>query len=88
MAPKVVVLMSTYNGEKYMRHQIDTILNQTYENVELFVRDDGSRDSTIDILEEYASKFKNVSYIKGENKGSNQSFLGDWLISGKSYNSK
>ncbi len=75
MAPKVVVLMSTYNGEKYMRHQIDTILNQTYENLELFVRDDGSKDATLEILEEYASKYKNVSYVKGENVGSNQSFL-------------
>ena len=75
MTPKVVVLMSTYNGETYLRHQIDTILNQTYENIELFVRDDGSSDSTLSILEEYASKYPNVSYIKGENKGSNQSFL-------------
>ena len=75
MTPKVVVLMSTYNGEKYMRHQIDTILNQDYENLELFVRDDGSKDSTLNILEEYASSHANVSYVKGENLGSNQSFL-------------
>ncbi len=75
MTPKVVVLMSTYNGETYLRHQVDTILNQTYENLELFVRDDGSKDSTLDILEEYASKYPNVSYVKGENLGSNQSFL-------------
>lgn len=75
MTPKVVVLMSTYNGETYLRHQMDTILNQTHENLELFVRDDGSKDSTLDILEEYASKHSNVSYIKGKNVGSNQSFL-------------
>ena len=75
MTPKVVVLMSTYNGEKYLRHQIDTILNQTWENLELFVRDDGSKDSTLDILEEYSTKYPNVTYVKGENVGSNQSFL-------------
>ena len=75
MTPKVVVLISTYNGEEYLCHQIDTILNQTWENLELFVRDDGSKDSTLDILEEYSTKYSNVTYVKGKNVGSNQSFL-------------
>ncbi len=50
---KVNVLMCTYNGEKYLRAQIDSILNQSYENICLYVRDDGSTDSTMDILREY-----------------------------------
>ena len=43
---KVAVVLSTYNGEKYVREQLDSILNQTYKNIEIVVRDDGSKDST------------------------------------------
>lgn len=50
---KVIVLMSTYNGEKYLREQIDSILNQTYKNIQLFIRDDNSKDTTPSILKEY-----------------------------------
>ena len=53
---KVAVIMSTYNGEKYIREQIDSILNQTGVEVELFIRDDGSKDSTVKIIEEYEQK--------------------------------
>ena len=51
--PKVVICMSTYNGEKYVTKQIESLLNQTYKNLEIYVRDDGSKDGTIKILEEY-----------------------------------
>ena len=39
---KVKVLLSAYNGEKYIAQQIDSILGQTYQNIELYVRDDGT----------------------------------------------
>lgn len=45
--------MATYNGEKYIEEQLDSIINQTYENWELLIRDDGSNDKTIEILEKY-----------------------------------
>lgn len=48
--PKVIVLMSTYNGEQYIKEQIESILNQTYPNMELYIRDDGSKDQTVAIL--------------------------------------
>ena len=51
--PKVIICMSTYNGEKYVKEQIESLLNQTYKNLEIYVRDDGSKDNTINILEEY-----------------------------------
>ena len=54
---KVVVLMSTYNGERYLKEQIDSIISQTIE-VKLIVRDDGSRDKTQVILEEYQKQGK------------------------------
>ena len=49
--PKVIICMSTYNGEKYVKEQIESLLNQTYKNLEIYVRDDGSKDNTINILE-------------------------------------
>lgn len=52
---KVIVLMSTYNGEKYLRTQIDSLLSQDGVQVEILVRDDGSTDSTLRILESYVN---------------------------------
>ena len=49
----VAVLMSTYNGELYLREQLDSIFRQKYVNVTIYVRDDGSADNTIDILSDY-----------------------------------
>ena len=67
--------MSTYNGEKYLRQQIDSILNQTYRDIDLLIRDDGSSDGTVEILKEYADTYENVSYYQGKNLGSIYSFL-------------
>ena len=50
----VSVVMATYNGEKFLRPQIESILNQTYSNLELIVVDDGSTDCTLSMLQEYA----------------------------------
>ncbi|KLV91750.1 hypothetical protein SK41_02122 [Klebsiella aerogenes] len=53
---KIAVLLCTYNGEKYLKEQIDSIINQTYKNWVIYVSDDGSTDGTIAILEEYQRK--------------------------------
>lgn len=53
---KVTVLMSTYNGEKYIKEQIESVLAQKNVEVKLTVRDDGSSDSTTEILEEYSKR--------------------------------
>lgn len=50
----VSIVMATYNGEKYLRQQLDSILQQTYQNFELIVVDDASTDRTLSILEKYA----------------------------------
>jgi glycosyltransferase involved in cell wall biosynthesis len=50
----ISVVMATYNGEAYLREQLDSILNQTYQNFELIVVDDGSKDETLTILNEYS----------------------------------
>ena len=71
---RIVVLMSTYNGEKYIKEQINSILSQKEVDVFLIVRDDGSSDHTIDILDEYKKSSTSFDYIKGDNCGSTKSF--------------
>lgn len=56
MDKKVNVLLSAYNGEKYIREQIESILEQSYKNIEIYVRDDGSKDGTLTILKEYEER--------------------------------
>lgn len=70
---KIIVLMSTYNGEKYLREQIDSILNQTVE-CSLLVRDDGSTDGTLEILKNYESKAQ-LNWYQGKNLGPCSSFF-------------
>lgn len=74
MVPRVLVMMSTYNGEKYLVDQIDSILNQKYVNVDLLVRDDGSTDGTIDILKKF-SQNKQLVFYKGKNLKTAKSFI-------------
>lgn len=72
--PKVAIVISTYNGEKYIKEQIESILNQTYKNIEIYVRDDGSKDNTVQILKEYETKGK-IKLIVGKNLGFINSFF-------------
>lgn len=69
----VQVVMSTYNGEKYLKEQIDSILSQEGVDVRLYIRDDGSSDRTTDILASY-QEHKNVKIEKGNNLGFAKSF--------------
>lgn len=71
----VCVLMSTYNGEKFLREQIDSILYQKDVQVYLYVRDDCSSDNTINILEEYQKKGLLEYYVGKQNLGAAFSFL-------------
>lgn len=70
---QIDILLATYNGEKYLKTQIDSILNQTYKNIRILINDDCSTDKTRDILKEYEKKDerikvnyneKNLGYIK------------------------
>ena len=71
----VSVIMCTYNGEKYLREQIDSILAQTYPIHEIIVCDDCSTDNTMAILQEYATRFTFIKVHQNEkNKGCNQNF--------------
>ena len=53
---KVDILLATYNGKKYIKEQLESILNQTYKDIRVLINDDASTDGTIDILKEYEEK--------------------------------
>lgn len=72
---KVLVLMSTYNGERFLAEQIESVLKQEGVTVHLLIRDDGSSDRTIPIIEGYLEKHPNISLIRGENCGCADSFM-------------
>lgn len=71
---KITVLMSTFNGEKYIEKQIESILEQKDVQISLVIRDDESSDSTVSIIEEYEKKYSNISLIRGKNLGARKSF--------------
>ena len=66
--------MSTYNGERFLEEQLDSILCQEDVNVSLLVRDDGSKDNTCQILSDYALKHQNIELKLCENVGFVKSF--------------
>lgn len=67
---KIDILLATYNGEKYLKEQLDSILNQTYSNFRLIISDDCSNDNTKHILEEYKQKDNRIEvYYQNENLG-------------------
>ena len=61
----ISVAMATYNGEKYIKEQLDSILSQLNIDDELIISDDGSKDGTIDIINEYMKKDKRIKLFKG-----------------------
>ena len=82
--PKVHILLSTYNGEKYLSQQLDSLLSQTYPNITIYIRDDGSKDDTLQIISHYVKVSQDTSDPKivflppdGKNLGYMSSF---WLL--------
>lgn len=72
----VSVVMCTFNGEKYLKEQLDSILRQTYPILELIVQDDCSTDNTYSIVEEYAQKYPFIKLFRNEKQlGVNQNFF-------------
>ena len=69
MTPKISIIVPVYNKEKYLRDCVDSILQQTYKDFELILVDDGSKDSSWNIIKEYADKEERVVPIHQENAG-------------------
>jgi len=75
--PKVAVLLCTHNGERFLTEQLDSIRNQDYQNISIWVSDDASQDRTSEILKSYQHQFDDVSFSlrSGPNKGFATNFL-------------
>ena len=68
--PKVSVIIPVYNVEQYLRECLDSVVNQTLKEIEIICVDDGSTDSSLEILKEYAKKDKRMTVIRQDNSGS------------------
>lgn len=71
------ILLSTYNGAEYIEEQLESIFSQTYQDFFVYIRDDGSEDETVQIVQRYVEKMKlqhRVKVFVGKNIGFSQSF--------------
>lgn len=78
---KIAILLASYNGEKFISEQIDSLFSQTVQDFKIYVRDDGSSDSTIEIIHHYEQKYPDrISMIQDEtlHRGARDSFM--WLL--------
>lgn len=75
MSRKVAILLSAYNGEKYLEAQLDSLLKQKGCEIEIFIRDDGSTDRTLEIVQKYENELQNVHVNSGKNIGYRDSFF-------------
>lgn len=63
MNKKVTIVLATYNGELYLKEQLDSIINQSFSDYQLLIGDDCSSDNTVNIIKEYQLKYKNIYLI-------------------------
>lgn len=78
---KIAILLATYNGEKFIQEQLDSLFSQTFQDFKIFVRDDGSTDNTIRIIQESVQKYPNrimIMHDETPHRGAKDSFL--WLL--------
>lgn len=73
--PLISVALTTYNGEKYLSEQLESIINQDYKNFEIIISDDNSKDKTIEIINDYKNKYSNIIVnFNSENLGFKKNF--------------
>ena len=69
MKNKISIIIPVYNVKNYLKKCLDSVINQTYKNIEIILINDGSNDGSEKICYEYAKKYKEIVYISSENKG-------------------
>jgi glycosyltransferase involved in cell wall biosynthesis len=76
-AKKVAILVCTYNGARFLKEQLDSFINQTHKNWAIYVSDDGSQDTTLDILKGYQEKLGDlrITILQGPRQGFAKNFL-------------
>jgi glycosyltransferase involved in cell wall biosynthesis len=67
--PKVSVLIPLYNAEPYIAQTIESVLAQTYPNIEMVIVDDGSSDGSYAMAQSYANRYRNILLVKQKNRG-------------------
>lgn len=75
MTVKISICIPTYNGARYLEACLDSVLNQTYKDIEILVVDDGSTDATFEILERYAASDERIRLVRNEN---NLGLVANW----------
>ncbi len=81
VTPRIAILLPTWNGEKFLAEQLDSLLAQTYQNFVVVIRDDGSSDGTPALLAKYAAAHPHHIHVlvsDGQNLGASGSF--SWLM--------
>ena len=77
LTDKVSILLSTYNSEAFLQDQINSVLTQTIKDWVLYIRDDGSTDNTISIIDNYCKQYDNIVFCRDglSNLGAKNSFM-------------
>lgn len=84
--PKCLVLLSTYNGESYINEQLDSLIKQEGVHLNILIRDDGSNDSTVNIINRFINQFpEKINLIQAVNIGAKASFFDLIRIADKEY---
>ena len=68
----VSIIIPVYNGQSFIDKCMDSVLNQTYKNIEIILSDDGSTDNSLKMIKSYAKKYKNIKYDSHKNVGQSQ----------------
>ncbi len=70
MQDKIDVLVPAYNVKKYIKNCLNSLVNQTYKNINIIINENGSTDGTEEIIEEFANKYENITVYHTPNEGS------------------
>ncbi|MFZ2450849.1 MAG: glycosyltransferase [Methylovulum miyakonense] len=84
--PLVSIVIATYNGERFLNEQLDSVIQQTYKNIEIIAVDDCSTDNTLSILSDYAARHANFTVVRnGQNLGYQKNFEKGFLLAAGDY---
>lgn len=76
MGNRIAILLSTYNGSSFLKDQLESIFAQTFQGFTIYIRDDKSTDNTLEIVNQYREKHKNIVFVQSyENIGAKNSFF-------------
>lgn len=66
MKPEISVIIANYNSEKYIRKCLDSLIGQSFKNIEIIICDDNSSDDSVDIIESYQKQYNNIILLRNE----------------------